>query len=75
MPATGMPGRTDRHLDPHLGGDELVREYGRLRRRRSRLLQRLRDRLADSPLSQASFRAALLLRDRDLCRLHPEGHA
>ena len=64
-----------REQNPHLEGDELVREYGRLRRRRSRLLQRLRDRLANSPLSQASFRAALLLRDRDLCRLHPEGHA
>ena len=64
-----------REQHPHLGGDELVREYGRLRRRRSRLLQRLRDRLDDSPLSQGSFRAALLLRDRDLCRLHPEGHA
>ena len=74
--ATGKPlidWVRDQH--PHLDGDALVREYGRLRRRRSRLLERLRDRLAESPLSQASFRAALLLRDRDLCRLHPEGHA
>ncbi len=74
--ATGKPlidWVRDQH--PHLDGDALVREYGRLRRRRSRLLERLRDRLAESPLSQASFRAALLFRDRDLCRLHPEGHA
>jgi hypothetical protein len=26
-------------------------------------------------MSQGSLRAALLLRDRDLCRLHPEGLA
>jgi hypothetical protein len=64
-----------RDQNPDLDGAALVREYSRLRRRRSRLLQRLRDRLADSPLSQGAFRAALLLRDRDLCRLHPEGHA
>ena len=64
-----------REQQPQLDGDALVREYGRLRRRRSRLLERLRDRLDAAPMSQGSLRAALLLRDRDLCRLHPEGLA
>jgi len=62
--ATGTPlidWVRERHA--HLEGRALVREYGRLRRRRSRLLERLRERLADCPLSQASFRAALLSRD------------
>ena len=74
--ATGKPlidWVRDQH--PELDGAGLVREYGRLRRRRSRILKRLRDRLAEAPLSQGDFRAALLLRDRDLCRMHPEGHA
>lgn len=52
-----------RERQPHLDGDALVREYGRLRRRRSRLLERLRDRLDAAPMSQGALRAALLSRD------------
>ena len=59
-----------RDQNPDLEGEALIREYGRLRRRRARLLERLRSRLAEAPLSQEAFRTALLHRDRDLA---PEG--
>ena len=61
----------DQH--PDLEGEALVREYGRLRRRRARLLERLRSRLATAPLSQEAFRAALLHRDRTVDHPAPEG--
>lgn len=53
---------------------ELAREYSRLRRRRSRLLERARERIAESPLSQNEFRSALFLRDLENGSFFSEAH-
>jgi hypothetical protein len=57
-----------REQNPGIGGTELVLEYGRLRQRRARMLERLRRRLASWPMAPERTRVGVLLHVLDASR-------